>query len=312
MEKTRHFLFTVLLMSSCLLFADPDRPGFFDQVSEPSRLFSVPTASIMKSMEVTLSGGGLVSVEGNKAMIQKFNVGLGGIAEVEFATSGIRNSLTGTSERMPTSIFKVALIPERFQHHWFIPDVAVQLRSTSWNVLDGSHDNLKTATTEAYAGRNLVAIDNLQKRFSVLYLIVGKRFEFGGLHIGISQTDVRTRQGYRYYYDSMLDSHLSERIPEMDTQFVTPFGGIEIVANANTRLMAEIQAIPAFDYDPKQEKVEVNQLWLGIAGIRFLLTNWLSLDTGVRYQNDYRGIADAEIDIGINCVLPVASLKHRR
>ncbi len=289
----------------------PNHLAFLKQASTPSRFFNLPTASVMRSMEITISGGGLVSVESDKTLLQKFNIGLGGIAEVEFSTSGIRNRLTKKSEQMPTSTFKVALIPERFRHYWFIPDVTVQLRSSSWNVLEGGNDRLVAAVMDSYNGRNLLSIDNLQKRFSMLYLIVGKNFEYGGIHLGVSQTDVRTRQGRRFFYDANKDAYLSERIPEMDTQFVTPFGGVELVANDATRLIAEIQVIPAFDYDPRLEKLEVRQIWLGIAGIRFFLAQWFSLDTGVRYQDDYRGIADAEIDIGVNCVLPFNALKRR-
>jgi len=43
----------------------------------------------------------------------------------------------------------------------------------------------------------------------------------------------------------------------------------------------------------------VRRLGPGIAGIRFLIPRGLTLDAGVRYPEDFRGIADAGIDTGV-------------
>jgi len=49
---------------------------------------------------------------------------------------------------------------------------------------------------------------------------------------------------------------------------------------------------------------------LGIAGVRFFLTNWLSWDTGVRYQSNFAGIADAEINIAANLIVPLKATSN--
>jgi len=47
------------------------------------------------------------------------------------------------------------------------------------------------------------------------------------------------------------------------------------------------------------EERTVRRLGPGIAGIRFLIPRGLTLDAGVRYPEDFRGIADAGIDTGV-------------
>jgi hypothetical protein len=281
---------------------------FLKSASEPSRLFNIPTASVLQSTEFLFSSGSAFGVEGGRALLRKFTVGLGGIAEVEMSTSGVTNRLTGESETMPTSSFKVCLIPERFREISYLPDISVQLRSTSWKPLSGERENIRPEYTMADArGENLISIQNLEKRYSVLFLGVGKRWTFGGIQLGVSQTDVRTKEGIRYhtvYVDSYYRVDF-DTIPAMRKSFIAPFGGIEIAANNHTRLIAEIQAIPIFDYSLMQRTIEISQAWLGVAGVRFFIAKWFSLDTGVKYQSDYHGIADAEINIGINIVIPI-------
>ena len=115
---------------------------------------------------------------------------------------------------------------------------------------------------------NLHAIDQVQKRFSILYMIIGKRIPgLGSLQLGMSQTDVRTKGGYQTIYLPYRLEYTTAEIPEMKKSFLSPMGGFEIIANQNTHLMAEIQAIPLFDYDFQQEKVTISQTWLSVAGV---------------------------------------------
>ena len=93
----------------------------------------------------------------------------------------------------------------------------------------------------------------------------------------------------------------------MKKEILKPFGGIFINANDKTLIIAEVEAVPQFDYDYKAQKVRIRHAWLGIAGVRFFLTNWLSWDTGVRYQSSFEGIADAEINLAANLILPLKS-----
>lgn len=274
--------------------------------SNPSHLFNIPTASVLRSLEFAFSGGSAFGIESGDALQKKLTVGFGGIAEIEFSSSGISNQLTGKTDQLSTTSFKVNVIPERIRIHWYIPDVAFQLRSSDWESLEGRQGHLRSVYSDTYvANENLVAIENLQNRFSVLYLITGKQWSFFGCHIGISQSDVRTKEGVRMFYHEDTKDIGYAMIPEIQKNIISPFGGFNMKANASTALMAEIQPIPQLEYDFENKSLNIRRTWLFVAGVRFNVSQWLSVDTGVRYQENYVGIADAQIDIGFNVVVPI-------
>ena len=258
---------------------------FLDQASEPTKFFSAPTGGILKSMEVMFTTGGSFGIENNRNFSKKIGFGLGNIAEVEFTSSNIANKLTGESTNLPTSVFKVSLVPERFAHLWYIPQMAVQLRSTTWQSVAKRESGLRSENTESYLGKSLSSLA-MTSRFTTLYFVAGKNCSLGGLHVGFSLTDVRTRRGRQWIYDEISYDYIDLFIPEMKKEIAAPFGGIYIVANPQTQLMVEIEPIPLFEYDIKNRRVYVRKAWMGIGGIRFFISKWLSLDTGVKYQSD--------------------------
>ena len=313
MKSLINLVVSGLLFYSVSLYAgdNKDTWEFLNTASQPTQLFSIPAARVLNSMEVALSGGASFGVENSDALLQKWIVGLGGIAEIELSTSGMSNRITGESEKISTSSFKVYLVPTRYKGKWFLPDLAVLLKSSSWNTINGDEGRILHQYTVETKDINLVSIHDLNQRYSTLYFIAGKSCFLGSLQLGVSQTDVRTKAGQRQIYNNVSSRYEWWDIPEMQKNFLSPFGGVEVYANESTLLMAEIQSIPVFDYDLNKHSVVIDQVWLGIAGVRFLITNWLSMDTGVRYQSDDDGIADAEIDVGVNVVLPVHQLFNK-
>lgn len=280
-----------------------DKFKFLNRASEPTKFFFAPTSRILKSLEVMIITGGFFGVEENGALFNHIGIGLGNIAEVEFSSSNISNKLTGESSTLPTSVFKVGLIPERYTRLWYVPQMSLQLRSTPWRSVAEQHSKLLAENKTSYLGKNLNRL-NVTSRFTTLYFVTGKDGASGGLHFGLSLMDVRTQQGRQWLYDEVHFDYIDVKIPEMKKEILAPFGGMYIRANPQTWLMAEIEPIPCFGYDVKNRTVHIRRAWLGIGGIRFFIGNWLSLDTGVKYQSDFDGIADAEINIGLNMMIP--------
>jgi hypothetical protein len=278
-------------------------------ISSPSTLFNLPSMDVLRSAEICLSGGSSFGMESRSALVRNFTVGLGGIAEAEISTSGMTNQLTGESESFATSSFKVNLVPDRLRRFWFVPNVVVQLKSSSWKSIENEPGSILPVYTHAsaYSGENLMSL-RVKQRFSDFRLIFGKRWTFGGVLAGVCATDVRLKEGIRDYYTVEASGQTLYRtggIPEMQEHYWTPLGGIEIQANDKTRLMAEIQSVPVFDFDVGHQNVVLSKAWLGVAGIRFFITDWFTLDAGVKTQSNDKGIADAEIRLGGNWVIPV-------
>ena len=279
----------------------------FKHASVPTKTFSTPTGKVLNSLEIMVIMGSSFGIEESNGFLGKIAVGLGGIAEVEFTRSSFMDNLTGKQKNLPTSVFKMSIIPQRFTRYWFVPFVSLQLHSTPWSSNVDPASKLQSEVKADYMEMNLSRM-NMENRFTTLYGIVGKEIGFISLHGGLTLTDVRVRNGYQWIYHQDLGYDVYETIPDMQKNLIAPFGNVTILANEDTRLMAELQAIPFMDYNIKSQQVEIKKTWRAIVGVRFFVTPWISLDTGVKYLSSAKGIADSEVNAGINFVIPVKNL----
>jgi len=271
--------------------------------SVPTKNFSTPTGRVLKSLEFMISLGSSFGIEENAGMLGHVAVGLGGVAEIELTRSSFMNELTGQQKNLPTSIFKMGLIPERFSNHWFIPNISLQLHSTPWQSSVNEGSRLTESAKASYDASNLSRI-NMDNRFTTLYGIIGKEFNFLSINGGFTLTDVRVRNAWQWIFDQNLGYEVYYAIPEMQKNLIAPFGNISIAANEDTQLMAELQAIPLIDYNIKNKQVLIKRTWRAIVGVRFFIASWLSLDTGVKYLSSAKGIADSEVNVGLNMMVP--------
>ncbi|UCE06040.1 MAG: hypothetical protein JSW07_21030 [bacterium] len=271
--------------------------------SSPTKNFSTPTGRVLKSMEVMVSLGSSFGIEENSGVLGRLAIGLGGVAEVELTRSSFMNELTGQQGNLPTSIFKMSLVPERFSQFWFIPNISLQLHSTPWQSSVNEGSRLTESAKASYAESNLSRI-NMDNRFTTLYGIIGKEFNFMSINGGATLTDVRVRNAWQWIFDQELGSEVYHKIPEMQKNLIAPFGNISIAANNDTQLMGEVQAIPLIDYNIKNKQVLIKRTWRAIVGVRFFISSWLSLDTGVKYLSSAKGIADSEVNVGLNLMVP--------
>jgi hypothetical protein len=271
--------------------------------SAPTKNFSTPTGRVLKSMEVMVSLGSSFGIEENSGMLGRLAIGLGGVAEVELTRSSFMNELTGQQGNLPTSIFKMGLVPERFAQYWFIPNISLQLHSTPWQSSVNESSRLSESAKATYDASNLSRI-NMDNRFTTLYGIIGKDFDFMSINGGVTLTDVRVRNAWQWIFDQNLGQEIYHPIPEMQKNLIAPFGNISIAANDDTQLMGEVQAIPLIDYNIKNKQVLIKRTWRAIVGVRFFIASWLSLDTGVKYLSSAKGIADSEVNVGLNLMVP--------
>ncbi|HDP99440.1 MAG TPA: hypothetical protein ENN22_09710 [bacterium] len=274
--------------------------------SAPTKNFSTPIGRVLKSMEVMVSMGSSFGIEENSGVLGRLAIGLGGVAEVELTRSSFMNELTGQQGNLPTSIFKMGLVPELFSNYWFVPNIALQIHSTPWQSSVDESSRLTEKTQVSYDFSNLARM-NMDNRFTTLYGIIGKDFDFLSINGGVTLTDVRVRNAYQWIYDQNLNREVYHKIPEMQKNLIAPFGNVSIAANNDTQLMGELQAIPLIDYDIVSKQVQIKRTWRAIIGVRFFIARWLSLDTGVKYLSSAKGIADSEVNVGLNLMLPFKS-----
>ncbi|MCI0695063.1 YjbH domain-containing protein [candidate division KSB1 bacterium] len=275
--------------------AKPDQqPWHKIMLREPAvlpRLFNVPTANVLGSLDIYFTGGGAFGIEKERNFLGRAGLGLGDIAEVEFATQSVINSLQRGSSSLPTSAFKMLIMRERLG----LPAVAVALRgTTSWQSLDGSDST---------------SYFSFETRFTKLYLVASKRVNKVTGHFGIGLTDVRVRnlQSWNFMNGNPGNTYAGE----LQRNLWAPFGGISIQANPKTQVMLEIEGLPSYEFGEGREysAKNIKNIWAGVVGVRFYFTNWLAADTGVRYRSDFDGIADANIQANVNLLLPLGRLR---
>jgi hypothetical protein len=254
---------------------------------DPRRLFVIPTAEVLHSLEVNFGGGSSFGVRKTeeRPFLGHMRLGLGGVAEVEVSTLGIINRLSAGSASIPSAAFKLRFFPEGKLR----PGFAGALVSSLWNSEE----------------RGMV---KFERRLSTLYFVATKTFKQVSVHAGISINDLRIRT-------KTLDDDLISPSPmEAETSdkdyfnknLVGPFVGVRVELNPKTKLMIELEQVAEYKFneaDPTLSKDDISNRWMGIAGVRFFFFDWLALDTGVMYRSDYHGIGDAQISAGLNICL---------
>ncbi len=273
----------------------------YPEPMDPHRLFIVPVADVLSSMEINTGGGTIFGVRKTekRPFLGHLRLGLGGIAEIEISTTGIINQLSEGSPSIPTAAFKLQFFPESDKR----PSFAGALRSSLWHSEIRTDSNLETWKFE--------------KRIATLYFVASKNFGKIGIHSGLSINDLRIRS---FTSSDTPHSPTETEIKDTDKDYfnkniLSPFVGIKVEANPRTRLMLEFERVPKYRFDvdnPNLSKDNITSEWMIISGIRFYILNWMSLDTGVMYRGDFHGIGDAQIDAGIDINLPVAKLVKRK
>ena len=284
--------------------------------ADMSRLFVIPTADLLGSMDMSISGGRLFGRE-EGGFLGTLSLGLGGVAEIELSTQGLIDNLTSEAANISTSEFKVRLLQENSGGKDAAPGVAIGLRtSTNWQGIESDRLAMERSSfLYSEAGISGVAYST---RFTELTLVGSKHYCSWGLHMGINLTDVRTKDLRVVYY---IDNDRTEA-EERQKNLVGGFVGVDHWANPKTKIMLEAETCINYDHkivkieDPNgngsnfKQWLEVSQIYMGIGGVRFFFVDWLAVDTGVRYLSNFKGIADAQIRIGVHVMLPLSRISE--
>ncbi|MCK4446767.1 MAG: zinc ribbon domain-containing protein, partial [Candidatus Marinimicrobia bacterium] len=254
---------------------------------DPPRLFTIPTARVLGTKDISLMGGGAFGVAVHQSFLGTIGMGLGNIAEVEFSTVGLINNISQGSPTVSTSAFKIQLIPEDLFGLSFFPTLAVSIRSSAdWK--DVRSDWRALNSNKAFYDYNEItqrvecAVSSIgyNTRFTIMYGVV--TFPLGPvkIHSGLMLTDIRVKD-MAVDYIWQEDNDAPE---ERQKNLIGGFAGFEIEYNPQTKLMVEIKTDSKHEYNMETKEIEVSHTYVAIGGVRFFFTKWLSIDTGVLYQ----------------------------
>ena len=261
----------------------------------PSRLFSVPSGIVLPSLEMNLVLGSSFGLQEKQSFLGNVSFGLGDVAEFEISTAGLLGSLAmGT-----TNISTVGAKAEIFSEASVVPSVALFINSSNdWENVRNDANALSAAATSAYK-EGLRGLD-YQTRLTSAGIALSKHVQENVIAtVGFSLSDIRHKDVHYVIYSL---SSSSSADTERNSQ-INVMAGIVVQLNAQTSFMVEAQSIPLFNFNITQQKIQIDRMYLGVAGIRFALGKAFSLDSGLRYQSNFIGLADVQMRIALNVIV---------
>ncbi len=283
---------SVLIVFGCLtLYSDANTEPIYDDPDADylSHLFIAPKGQMIPSGVVSVAFGGAFASQGGKEYLGLFSVGLGGVAEVEVSTAHVVTNILDFSEPIGTTVLKFMVHQRRPGSH--IPTFVVALRSNVWSNVEGSEDDLAGPASPG-SGVTRVEFEALQ---TSLYLTAtADIYPTFTLHGGLVWHELRTRN--LEYGGPNPPSNPGDSKEGM----VSIFAGVEHKVNETTHSIIEFGSQPRIVFDDSLQEMDVEQLWHGMAGVRFFITRFTALDAGIRYRSGFSGLADTEIHTGLN------------
>lgn len=258
-----------------------------------NRFFSIPNSRIMNSLDLSLLLGGSFGFSESGGILGTAGLGLGGYGDVEIGSESLLGSMFDSKEYFSNIGMKVKILDESKK----FPALAVCIKANNdWNSSNNDEEFIRTAESGLFNEGLRTA--NYDSRMTSIYAAIGKSFSSGlTLDAGINVSDLRYKDVFIIYDFGNL-SYIQEK-QERQT-VINFFGGFEYVLNERTILMFELQSFPYLKINTADGSISTSRRIVAVTGLRFFVSKWLLVDSGIRYQDNYSGLAEAEIRLGLN------------
>ncbi|MDP2209471.1 MAG: hypothetical protein Q8K98_11990 [Bacteroidota bacterium] len=304
MIKKSVILFMLILPGYCFSSASQDdndkETKTFQFPHDLNRIFATPTADVLKSLDLNIILGGAFGFEESSAFLGNVALGLGGIADIEVNTGSLLGALANVNQNIPTITLKGKIYKGTENY----PAIAVGLRSSNdWDRTKIYESGIRASEPELY-NEGLRNVD-YEARITTAFIAFSKNAnENLSMHAGGGISDLRYRNirlGWAYMYEYTDDGAINKK------QLVYVFGGLIYTINERTQFMFEAQTMPYFNVNTKNRTIVPKQRGLMVVGIRSAVSKVLLFDTGIRYQSNYKGIADTQIRLSLSFFISLPS-----
>jgi hypothetical protein len=241
----------------------------------------VPNSKIINSLDFSLLVGSSFGFSDNSGFLGTLGLGLGGHGDIEIGSESLLGSMFSSSENFTNIGIKVKILTESET----IPGVAIGIKANnSWNSSRNDGDLIHTSNSDLYdAGLRTADYDS---RMTSVYAVIGKMVIPGlTLQAGIDFADMRYKNVYVVFNEGQSTYTQEEQERETIINF---FGGFEYQLNNRTILMFELQSFPYLKVSTTDGMLNASRRIVTVTGFRFFISKWLLLDTGIRYQDNYR------------------------
>lgn len=265
---------------------------------EPARLFSVPTASVLQELALGITLGNSFGQQEQQSFLGNLALGIGDVAELELNTGGMVGNIVAGTTRMTTWGLKVQVMGEQES----VPSIALSLRSShDWDNTKLNGEFLRTEAPDHFR-EGLRWLDYNMRMTTAAVSFSRSVNPFATLHATVGLSDLRYKNlGAQYATNNSRSYDSGER----RTSQWQAAGGFALYINPRTKVIGEIQTIPFFDYNMTQNTLHLKRMYVGAAGVRFALSKAFTLDSGVRYQSNFVGLADTQVRVALNGVFVI-------
>jgi len=257
------------------------------------RMFSIPTGRVLNSLDFSLLLGSSLSFGRTNNYLGTVALGLGGYGDIELSSASLMGSIFNSEESFSYIGMKIKLLSENER----LPELAIGIKTNNeWNNSNrGSQDILSNSSDLFNTGLRGI---NYDARMTSAYLSATKKIrDIVSVHAGLSFSDLRLKNiNTIYNYWNAVYNHPEEEIKNI----FNFFGGLEFDLNERTKLLLEVQSFPYVNVNVRNGHLETEKRVLGIVGLRFFISRWLLVDSGVLYQDNYKGLADAQLKVSLN------------
>lgn len=252
---------------------------------EPPYLFTIPTTSLVKSLDLDVSGAGIFLED--KSALGGAIWGVGDIAQVELSMLNMVSSLKKPNHlsSVPAGGLKVALPVWKYCH-----GIAAGVRRS------GTHKEKVNAVAYKEKVGGLYVVTSIAN-----FLEPGEGATTGDGWKGIK---IRTHLGVDYVNARLTPSTVEEK------NFWRPIGGIEIWRGNSRIPFARIMAELGWNVHFKNEE-QIKDIWVVTGGMRFFWHSYGTIDFGARYQSNYEGLSELAMQAQFRLHLPTHLLRDR-
>ena len=272
------------------------------KIEKLQQLFVSPTAPMIESASINLSGGGVFGLDSQGSWRNHFRFGIGGVGELAFSQQEIFTNIFPNGARLQTKSLKIMVVPTMKFGKSAAVSFSGMVRSADWTGQQSNSAYLETGSLLADAS---LTSAKFETRFASLYLIGSFKFKNTAIHFGPILTDFRYKNLALEFirYDSFVDNE------ERSKKGKGVFFGFTNMVNPSTMLLIDFSTVPRLnlnlDVEQQEYSVSFTHDYLILWGLRYFIHDYVSFDSAVRFYNSKSELSDIQVKLGVNVNLPI-------
>ncbi|MCH8927916.1 MAG: hypothetical protein IIB39_04275 [Candidatus Marinimicrobia bacterium] len=289
---------SVLATSILFIFFNVEAVAEDNNIAKLQRLFISPTASMLESASLNVSGGGVFGVDSRGSGRSHFRLGLGGVGELAISQQVLFTNIFPSGTTLDTKSLKIAVIPNVNFGKSISMSFSGLVRSSNWA---GQESNrIYIAADGLLSGANLRTA-GFETRFASFYFISTIKYKNATFHFGPIISDFRYRNLSLSFFDSNSFFDTKERSRVRTGGFI----GFTNMVNSSTMMIFDVTTVPRLHLDARTPSISLREDMLVLWGLRYFMHDFISLDTAMRYYYSQTELSDIQVKIGLNVNLPL-------